>query len=326
MKRILAIVMAVAIALTSAGCTNNSNNDTVGSSEIASSTESAEKVVINLGVMGSIDVLPLVIAQENGYFDANGLEVNVEMFRAAKDRDAALQAGAIDGVTSDQVAISLYQNAGIDMKITGITDGEFVLVAGKDSGIEHAADLIGKKIAISENTVIEFSVDQILGRAGLAVDSVEKVVIPSMPTRLELLNSGEVDAALMPSPFSDAAIAAGGVVIERIDSKGQYISVVAFLNAFIEMNPEAIKGFYRAYNEAVDYLNQTDVSVYEDVVIRVVGYPETMKGNILVPTFRKNQLPPESELLQVLEWANQKCLLSKVVTPEDMLSTIGIEE
>ena len=198
---------------------------------------------LTIGVMGSIDTMPLIIAQENGFFDTHGVEVNVEVFKAAKDRDAALQAGALDGVLCDEVAIAIYQNADIDMKITGITDGQFALVAGANTGINTVNDLVGKKVAISENTVIEYTLDTILEANGVAIDSVEKVAIPPMPTRLEMLNSGEVDAALMPNPFSDAAVSAGGTIIEKVDSTGKYISVTAFTQEAIdtkanEINPE----------------------------------------------------------------------------------------
>lgn len=316
MKNYILVILVFALVMSISGCSNEGVEPVVNE----------EMMVLNIGAMGSIDVLPLVVAEENGYFEELGLTVNVEMFRAAKDRDAALQAGEIDGVTSDEVAIALYQNANIDMKITGMTDGEFTMVAGKDSGIESVEDLIGKKVAISENTVIEYTVDKIMEKNGFEADEIEKVAIPSMPTRLEMLNNGEVDAALMPSPFSDAAVAAGGVVIDRITNEGQYIAVTAFLNEIIEENPEAIKAFFSAYNKAVAYLNETDVSVYEDLVIRVVGYPETMKGNIVVPVFRLNQLPPESDLNEVLDWANSKGILTQDVSPNDMISNIGVEK
>lgn len=316
MKKYILIVLTIVFALSMTAC----------ATEVETTEATQEMMVLNIGAMGSIDVLPLIIAEENGYFEALGLEVNVEMFRAAKDRDAALQAGEIEGVTSDEVAIVIYQNAGIDMKITGITDGEFMLIAGKDSGINSIDDLIGKTIAISENTVIEYTVDKILTESGIALDSVEKIAIPPMPTRLEMLNNGEVDAALMPSPFSDAAVAAGGKIIDRVNNEGQYIAITAFLNEAIEKNPEAIKAYYKAYDQAVEYLNQTDVSEYEDVVIRVVGYPEAMKGNIKVPVFRKNQLPLESDLMEVIEWADKKGILTQTVTPEDMVNGIGTGE
>ena len=86
-------------------------------------TQKDETITLNFGAMGSIDAVPLVIAQENGYFKEEGLNVNLEMFTAAKDRDAALQAGQLDGVLADETAIAIYQNSDMDMQITGSTSG-----------------------------------------------------------------------------------------------------------------------------------------------------------------------------------------------------------
>ena len=64
---------------------------------------------LSFGAMGSIDAVPLVIAQEKGYFEEEGLNVNLEIFTAAKDRDAALQAGELDGVLADEAAIQFIK-------------------------------------------------------------------------------------------------------------------------------------------------------------------------------------------------------------------------
>ena len=39
---------------------------------------------MHFGAMGSIDTIPFVIAQENGYFEEEGIKVNLELFNAAK--------------------------------------------------------------------------------------------------------------------------------------------------------------------------------------------------------------------------------------------------
>lgn len=313
MKKLMVLTLASMMAFSTVGC----------SSQDASAKETkALTETITIGVMGSVDAIPLVIAQEKGYFEEAGVEVQVEVFKAAKDRDAALQADALDGVLADQVAIAIYQNAGIDMKITGITDGQFGLVAGANSGIASIEDIKGKKIGISENTVIEYTLDKILEDNGMTPDDVEKVVIPPMPNRLEMVNSGQIDAAIMPNPFSDAAEAAGGKTIEKIDNTGRYISVTAFKQDVIDTKEAELKAFYSAYDKAVEYLNTTDISEYEDTIITVVGYPEDMRGNIIMPTFRKNQLPESAQIEEVLTWSTHKGLLTKELKSEDVVYEI----
>jgi NitT/TauT family transport system substrate-binding protein len=322
MKKIGQKLLAVLLCIGLAGCQPKMQDSPLIVEEVK--PEVVEKAALTIGVMGSVDIIPLVVAQEEGLFENQGVEVNVEIFSAAKDRDAALQAGALDGVICDEVAIAIYQNAGIDMKITGITDGSFALVSGKDSGVSTIADLAGKKIAISENTVIEYTVDKLLEENNMAVADVEKVVIPAMPTRLEMLNNGEVEAALLPNPFSDAALQAGGQLIGQVDSTGKYISVSAFLQSAIDEKADAIHAFYEAYDEAAEKLNTTDVSVYEPLIMDIVGYPESMAGQITLPLFRNNTLPPFEEIEEVLEWAKAKGLLEKDLTVQDIVSEVGL--
>lgn len=311
MKKILALVMAAVMTFSLTACTTEETN-----------TEASQTLTI--GAIAAVAILPMIIAQENGYFEELGLDINIEIFKNAKDRDAALQAGELDGVLCDQVAIAIYQNAGIDMQITGITDGVFQLIAGKDSGINSVSDLAGKTVAISENTVIEYTLDQILIENNVDVNSVEKIAIPALPTRLEMLNAGEIDASLMPDPFSDAALAAGGSLIAAVDSQtGDYISVTAFLQEVIDTKLPEIKGFYKAYNKGVEYLNNTDVSEFEDQIIDIIGYPETMKGNIKLPLFRENMVPETEQINRVFDWARNKGILSIDISAEDVITNIG---
>ena len=266
-----------------------------------------EKATLKVGLISSISALPLLVAEEQGYFEAEGVEVKLSYFKSAKDRDAALQAGELDGVLCDQIAISTYQNAGLDMQITGKTDGGFTIVAGGASGATLLEDIIGKKVAISENTVIEFTLDKLLEQAGFTADSVEKVAIPSMPTRLEMLTTGEIDAAVMPNPFSDTALANGGVALANIESDSElYISVTAFNKAVIDNSEAALAGYYRAYNQAVNYINNTDIAELEDVIIDTIGYPETMRGNITAPLFHENTLPSVETVESALSWCREK--------------------
>lgn len=312
MKKWISLGLVLVLLLTVAAC---------GAKE----AEKTEEMTLRLGVMSAVDMLPIFIANENGYFEEEGLTVDLQVFKSFKDRDAALQAGALDGIIGDLVAIAIYQNAGVDMVVTGATDGEFELVVGEASPVETIADFSGEKVAISENTVIEYTIDQLLEANGKTPADIEKVVIPPLPTRLEMLNAGEVDASLMPNPFSDAAVAAGGKVIESVTSeKGGYISVTAFLGDVVSDNPEALKAFYRGYNKGVDYLNENPIADYEDSVIAAVGYPESMKGQTAVPTFRKNQLPERELVEKVFAWATDKGLLTTELNLDDVLSDVGV--
>ncbi len=306
-KRLLTTFMALAMVGTMAGCTKTQTE------------EVKETKKLRFGAMSSIDIVPIVIANEKGYFEEEGLELDFQLFTAAKDRDAALQAGELDGVIADEIAISIYQNSGIDMKITGATNGAWTLVVGKDSGIEKLEDLKGKKMAISENTMIDYLSDYIAEENGINSSDIEKIAIPAMPARLEALRNKQVDAAILPAPFNDTAIADGGKGLATIDNADIMISAIGFLQDQIDNNEEAIKAFFSGYNKAVEYMKNTDLKEYEDIVIKTVGYSEDTKGNIILPELNTNYLPVADKVQSVFDWSKDNGIISKDLKAEDVI-------
>lgn len=306
-KKLLTTFMALAMVGTMAGCAKTKTE------------EVKETKKLSFGAMSSIDIVPIVIAKEKGYFEEEGLELDFQLFTAAKDRDAALQAGELDGVIADEIAISIYQNSGIDMKITGATNGAWTLVVGKDSGIENLEGLKGKKMAISENTMIDYLSDYIAEENGVNSSEIEKIAIPAMPARLEALRNKQVDAAILPAPFNDTAVADGGKGLATIDNADIMISAIGFLQDQIDNNEEAIKAFFTGYNKAVEYMKNTDLKEYEDIVIKTVGYSEDTKGNIILPELNTNYLPDTEKVQAVFNWSKNNGIISKDLKAEDII-------
>lgn len=308
-KGVLVVAVLSALALVLTGCS-------------AKVTDKGPLPTLKIGAVSSVDIVPIVIAQEQGYFTAAGVNVTFEPFKSAQDRDAAFQSGALDGIICDEIAICLYQNAGFDVKITGITDGDFMLVAGPTSGIKTVQDLKGKSVAISEKTAIEFTLDSILANNGLQPGDVTKTVVPAVPTRLELLLNNKVDAALLPEPFSSSAVSSGCTLLGSASQLATYPSVVAFSQPTIAAKNAEIAAFFKGCNRAADYINSTPIAEYEATVMQAAGYPDTMKGKIVLPKFRQNALPPEAEVQSAIDWATNKGLLTKPLTPRDVMVTI----
>lgn len=306
MKKILAILLIMGMILGLGGCVKNEEEPT-------------PQLVV--GVMGSVDALPLAVAEEMGMFSSNGVNVKLEVFKAAKDRDAALEAGLLDGVICDEIAIAIYNNAGIEMKIVSVTDGRFTLVAGKDTDIESISDFAGKKVAISENTVIEFTLDK-LSKDGGIEGQIEKVIVPPMPSRMEMLNQGQIEGALLPQPFSDIAISEGGREISKVDSTGQYISVIAFSKDALADKKVSINNFLKSYDEAADFINNSSRSECEETLVNFVGYPENIASIVILPFFRASMLPPTSDIEEVFQWAREKGLLTIELSAKDVLQTL----
>ena len=307
-NKIMLVMVLFTLLLMAAGCS--------GKGEAVSSGE--EKPVIRIGMMSSSDVIPFVLIKENELSEKYNFELDLQVFTSAKDRDAAFQAGELDGVLTDYIGVCMYQNAGFDVKITGITDGDYILMAGKDSGITDISQVQGKSIAISEKTLIEYTLDNILKKNGLKDTDVVKEVVPRIPDRLELLRNDKIDLGLMPEPFATLALEDGAIQLGTANECGLYPAVSAFSKTALDEKNEAVRNLYKAYNEAVDYMNHTDIREYEKTVIEAVGYPEEMLGKITVKPFRISELPPEEDVQAAVLWASQKGLCEPALTYEQL--------
>lgn len=316
-NKIIAVCIAVMLLASLTACSTANQG--------AETDDKKQSQTLSFGAMSSVELIPIMMAEENGYFEEQGINVDIQYFKSAKDRDAALQSGKLDGIIGDEVAVALYQNAGLDVKITGLTDGNFVLVAGPDSGIKAISDIKGKTVAISEKTVIEYTFDKVMEKNGIDPKEVQKSMIPAMPTRLEMLRTGKVDTALLPEPFATLAVKAGGLVLGSATEADMYTSITAFTQASIDNKSNEIKAFFRAYNKAVDYVNKTPVSEYEDLLIERVGYPQDLKGQIVLPEFRKNVLPSEEDIQSVIDWTKKNNLVNKELSPKDLVSNIAVD-
>lgn len=275
--------------------------------------------VIRIGMMSSLDVIPYELIKENGLDKKYGFELDLEMFTAAKDRDAAFTAGELDGVLTDFIGVSMYQNAGFDVRITGITDGDYKLLAGKNTDIKDISEMKGRSIAISQNTLIEYTLDTILKSNQMKPEDVVKEAIPRIPDRLEMLRNDKIDLVLLPEPFATLAINDGAVYLGSANSYGLYPAVSAFTKTALDEKEEAIRNLYKAYNEEVDYINKTDVKEYEDAVIKAAGYPEEMKGQIEISQFRTSTLPTKEEVEAAIDWSAEKGLCSKDLSYDQLV-------
>lgn len=307
-KRISALLLALAFAFTGfilTGC--------------AAQKTPTELPVIRIGMMSSSDVIPYVLINEKGLAEKYKFKLELEVFMSAKDRDAAFQAGELDGVLTDYIGVCMYQNANFDVKITGITDGDYILVAGKNTGITTIGEIKGRNIAISQNTLIDYTLDNILLNNGLLSTDVIKEIVPRIPDRLELLRNDKIDLGLMPEPFATLALAGGAVSLGSANQFGLYPAVSAFSQKALDEKSTAIANLYKAYNEAVEYMNRTKIADYEQIVIKAVGYPEEMAGKITVKPFRQSTLPPKKDVEDAIMWASNKGLCKAELTYDQLV-------
>lgn len=277
---------------------------------------------LNIGVMSSMDYLPLAIAQQNGLFEKEGVDVTIHKFYSANERDAAFQSNNLDGTILDYTGAAIQRAGGVKLKITSQCDGTFVLIAGKNSEIKNIEDLKGKQLAISRNTVIDFCTEMVLQKANLQLDDIVRMEINKIPLRLEMLRNGKIDATMLPDPFATIALQDGNRSIIDIKDMDIHITGIAFHEKVIEQKKEALQRFYCAYNQAINLINTQPASQFHSLLVSEIGFPIELVSNIILPIYSMAQLPKDKDLDKVSEW-----LKSKKLVPDDFdISTLISED
>lgn len=277
---------------------------------------------LSIGVMSSMDYLPLAVAQREGYFAKHGVEVKIERFMSANQRDIAFQSGTVDGGVTDYTSAALLKAGGFDMKLTSKCQAPFYIVAGAKSGINDVAGLKGKKIAVSQNTVIDFCVDMALKSVGLTPADVEKVEINKIPDRFEMLRNNKIDATGLPNPFALIANSEGCNLLVSMDSLKYTVTGIVFSQSAINTKAEAIKKMYAAYNDGVEYLNTHRVSDIKDILVKDMMFPEAVADKVTIPNYTRAQpvTVGDKDILEVIEWLASKKLLDSNFKAGDLIN------
>ena len=268
-----------------------------------------ESNVLNLGVMSSMDYLPLAVAQREGYFDKAGLNLKLHKFYSANERDAAFQNSHVDGVVIDFTGAVLQSAGGIDLKLVSKCDAPFYIVASNQSRVDSLPQLKGKKVAVSQNTVIDYCVDMALKSAGLEQSDIEKVEINKIPIRFEMLNNNKIDATGLPNPFALMATNNGSKILTSNDELGFAITGIMFSQKAIDEKKEMITKMYEAYDLGVDYLKNHTVDDIKDILITEFGFTEDIVSKVQLPEYTHAEAPTEKDIESVVNWLISRDLI-----------------
>lgn len=275
-----------------------------------------EVVTLRIAVLPILDNLPMYVAEEQGYFAANGVEVAFIPVSSAAERDQVIAAGQADGMINELVSTLFYNRDQIQIQVVRFARAAtpdypvFRILAAPGSGIEAVEDLKGVEIGISEGTVIEYLTDRLLEAEGFTPDEIKTISVPGIPDRMALLNSGELKAAMLPDPLSSLAIQSGAKVIldDTIHPEFGY-SVYSFLKPVIDEHPEAMRGFLRAVEQAVEEIN-ADPAKWENLLVERKLVPEPLIGSYQIPRYPTAGVPSEAQFTDVVDWATEKNLVS----------------
>ncbi len=274
---------------------------------VACGGEKKKSEVLKVGAMSSLDYIPYVLAKQLGYTDSLGVNLEIVKFFSANDRDAAFRSGQVDGTITDYTGAAIQHAAGLPLALVVKHDGYFEMMA--QPTITSMADLKGKNVSVSRNTVIEYTTDKMLEAAGILPNEVEKPEVNKIPLRMEMMVGGEVDASVFPDPFITISKAKGFVSLGSTRDLGISVTGTIFSQKALEEKGTAIEALLEAYNLAVDYINSHPREEWQEILAEEAGIPTELVHQVILPTYTHAELPSQKDIKETIEWLKAKELV-----------------
>ena len=295
-KLIGAVVLAGAVIFSAAGC---------GSKEAK-----GEDLSLKVGLMPAVDAAPVLYAEKNGYFEELGLNVELQIFNNAQDRQSALQTQTIDGAITDLIAVAANVDGGFDIKATTMTNGVFPVLSKELS--EEKKEI---KVGMMEVSVTNFLIDEWLGDKY----TIEKVYINDIPARLAAIESGQLDMGLFPEPMASMGELTG---LEKhlYQPEGDLCpDVIVFTGKALTEKEEAVTLFHKAYDKAVAELNENQQAARDILMEKIPNLKPEIKENIILPEYTKTFIPDAAYIENIIQWTSGVMKKELKVTAEDLV-------
>lgn len=179
-----------------------------------------EPVTLKAGYVPVLAGAALFVAQDKGYFAAEGLTIELQSFRSGALIIPPLALGQLD-VGFGEIGPAIYNAIaqGLDVRAVATASSQpagygsvplLVRADLFDSGaVTTVAALRGRTVAVNlERSMAEYLLAEALAQAAMTVDDVTLVSLP-FPDMPAAFANGAIDAAILPHPLAAQAIGAG---------------------------------------------------------------------------------------------------------------------
>jgi NitT/TauT family transport system substrate-binding protein len=256
MRRPLVSLVALALLAAAAGC--GSSGDDNGGQASGGGTKQ-----VKVGVIPILDVAPIYLGKEKGFFSKRGIELTLETGQGG----AAIVPGVVSGQFqfgfSNVTSLLIAQSRGLPLKVvsngvasTGKDKADYSGIVTRDDAIKTAADLEGKRVSVNTlKNIGDSTIRASVRKAGGDPSSIKfvELAFPDMPAALE---AGRVDAVWVVEPFLSATLGAGGhlVASNYVDTAPDLTVALYFTSEQLTKDdPDLVSKFTEAMNESLAY-------------------------------------------------------------------------
>lgn len=283
-----ATVMTLLVLL--AGCTGGSSGTAAGQ---------LKQTTITVDAFGAIDTAGLFIAQQDGLFAAQGLNVKLRLQILVQPQVDDLLAGKADIASGDYVTLIDNETSGDpdlgnrkpDLRI--ISESSFLqpnvleLVTSPRSGATSVAALRGKAISVlAPRNIGDILVDSLLETNGIPVAD-EHFPYVAFPDIGKAFAAQKMTAAFAPEPFVTLMAEGGVQELADLDEGATTnfpIQGMVTTQSWAQRNPGTLQAFLRAYNQG-QVIAATDRARVEHVLETFLHLPAVAAALVSLPAF-----------------------------------------
>jgi NitT/TauT family transport system substrate-binding protein len=248
---------------------------------------------IRLGVLPFSESLAAIIADKQGFFKADGIEVEISKFDSGAIAVPVLQSGRMDIVLSNTVATFQAIEQGLDAVV--LAPGAIVRPAPPDTttalivrkgSIKSLKDLEGKRIAVNViNSSAWLHMVAALDKHGVDRTKVRFSEVPFPQMNDPLLN-GQLDAIGQVEPFRSALMATekaeivAWTYVETAPNSDitQYVA----LSSWVDKNRATAAKFVRALAKGAKFA-ETNEAETRDINQQFTNLNPALKDKVLLP-------------------------------------------
>lgn len=209
--------------------------------------------------------LPVWAAQRQGFFEANGVAVQLSYTPSSGFLISSLFDGKQDVALALMDNLIAYQEGQGEVKLPEAPD--LVAILGGDGGflsvvaapgVKTFADLKGKTLSVDALTTgAAFVLRESVARNGLADNDVSYVRAGGTANRYADLLAGKHDATLLRTPFELLAQDRGYRVLASGAALGPYQGTAGFARrSWAQAHEAAVVGFLKGYRAGVEWIYQ----------------------------------------------------------------------
>lgn len=256
-KRILALVIAVVMVLgmTACGSTAAKPEENAGAP--------AERKVLKVGTMPLTVGIPVLYAQEKGYFEEAGLNVSVELFATGAPINEAIAANQIDVAVSGFASVYSLANANCTWLADVNTTGGMALFARADSEVAKnpsAETMKGLQVLEPLGTAVQYMTESYAAQLGLAPSDLNQVNM-EFASAYQAFTTGEGDVIAANPPYSYQLMESGYTTLCTFEeATGVNMCDGCFArNEVVENRSEEIQLFVNVLIKAMDELQDDEL-------------------------------------------------------------------